>query len=48
MLKSLIMMSQVEVKKVTLIDPEGLEIEIYYGINEVEPEYQNITKTKYW
>ena len=25
-------------KKVTLIDPEGLEIEIYYGINEIDPK----------
>ena len=25
-------------KKVTLIDPEGLEIEIYYGMNEIDPK----------
>ena len=31
-------------KKVTLIDPEGLEIEIYYGINEIDPEIKTSPK----
>ena len=31
-------------KKVTLIDPEGLEIEIYYGMNEMKPEIKTSPK----